>query len=88
MVNDWNDLREQLADSNMERNIARARGDAAIALASAQADVIEAIPWQALLSISRSGVVSDSDADALTAFLSAHAPLVPFGNDLLPGDVS
>ena len=88
MANDWNDLREQLGDSNMERDVAIARGDAALALARALAEraeraeaalsevkgVIHAIPWRSLVSVyAHPGVVLDADADAIGEFLDQYA---------------
>ena len=81
------EMTERAEHAEINVNVARARGDAAIALARAQADVIEAIPWQALLNLTqRPGEAIDLDMDCVIYFLNLHAPWVLSDNDLLSGD--
>lgn len=81
------EMTERAEHAEINVNVARARGDAAIALARAQADVIEAIPWQALLNLTqRPGEAIDLDMDCVIHFLNLHAPWVLSDNDLLSPD--
>ena len=55
--------------------------DDAIARAKRAEAVVSAIPWQSLLNIYESAILSDRDEDALGAFLGACIPVSVFNSE-------